>query len=90
MNETIYWVNDDETLSEAITRAVMAETRTTIQNVQPLCESLDPDALDALFSNRAACGHITFEHAGYRIVAHSIGELRLIEVSEEDAPATPS
>lgn len=77
MSEPTYHADDDETLSEAIINALSAVRNNTARNAQPLYESIDPEAVDNLFSGRSTRWRIAFDHAGYRITADSTGEIRL-------------
>jgi len=74
---TVYRTDDGEPISAAVVRALGAVTDTPVQEVPALYDSVDPDALDALFRDRDAEGEVRFEHAGHRVTVHSSGEIRL-------------
>ena len=57
-----------ETLSTKIIRELP-------EGIAPLYDSVDPDALDELFADRASQGIVVFEHAGHQITARSSGEV---------------
>ena len=80
MGVTTYHTADDETLGEAVVRAVAAETDTA----QPLYDAIDLEALDNLFSDRPM-GWVTFHHAGVELAVTSGGEIRIIEAGDDGA-----
>ncbi|WP_436347042.1 HalOD1 output domain-containing protein [Natronorubrum sp. FCH18a] len=73
-----------EKLSEAVIWTLAAEMETPPEKFRPvLYESVDPQALDEIFRLEDAEGRVSFEHAGYRITAHSSGTIELEEVKDE-------
>lgn len=69
---------DDTELSIAAIEAVAAVSGRDPTEIEPLHESLDPDALDALFQSgreTTVDGTVSFSFADHRIVAHGDGEL---------------
>lgn len=49
-----YNIEDDESVSHAILTSVSEYEETVITNLPPLYETIDPDALDMLFSKRSS------------------------------------
>ncbi|SIR82207.1 HalOD1 output domain-containing protein [Natronorubrum thiooxidans] len=88
--DVTYTAGDNETLSNAVLTALRtAAGRSTPSNqdaesldvgvLTPLFETIDPDALNALFSSThsgaARNGTITFTHDGYEVTATSEGHV---------------
>ena len=72
--ELTYEVRDDEPLSEGVVTAVADASEADPARLDPLAETIDPDALDALFDDRydgtaRADGLIRFSFCGYDVVA---------------------
>lgn len=44
-------------------------------DIEPLYQSVDPDALNELFADRDSNGMVAFEHAGHQITARSTGDV---------------
>jgi len=66
-------VGADERVSEAVVAAVTAASNVDPAEMKPLAESVDPDALDALFGDRydgspRAGGTARFVFFGYEVV----------------------
>lgn len=59
--------DEDESPSEAVLRSVATITGVTAVELDPLYETIDPDALDALFEGNAPAS-VTFFYAGCRVV----------------------
>lgn len=84
-----YTASDDESLFDAVIAALQeAATRTSssddaetpsVGGLSPLFESIDPDALDRLFSPTGSgvtrSGSISFTHDGYEVTATAAGEV---------------
>lgn len=49
-----YNIEPDESVSHAILASVSEYEKTVITNLPPLYETIDPDALDTLFSERSS------------------------------------
>ena len=93
-----YTAADDEPLSEAVITALREAADVTsdsdagagLQTVgvlTPLYETIDPDALNALFSSTertTRTGTVTFTHDGYEVTVTDAGE-----VSVSSPPSTP-
>ncbi|ADB63027.1 hypothetical protein Htur_4206 (plasmid) [Haloterrigena turkmenica DSM 5511] len=50
--------------------------------IAPLYQTIDPDALDALFQNTAGeepIGTVEFVHCGYKVTVESTGEITVTE-----------
>jgi len=58
-------VTDDVALSTAVVEAVSASTGRPVSDLPPLYDAVDPDALDALFADRAADGWVRFRYADH-------------------------
>jgi len=66
-------VGGDERVSEAVVAAVTAASNVDPREMAPLAESVDPDALDALFDDRydgtpRSGGSTRFVFFGYEVV----------------------
>ncbi|MEF8799480.1 MAG: HalOD1 output domain-containing protein [Halolamina sp.] len=62
--------NPEQTMSDAILTAVAEREEIDVCNIQtPLFDSIDPDALEALFRNSP--GQVTFEYCGYLVTVDS-------------------
>ncbi len=85
-----YTADDTESLSEAVIvalrKAVMrtrapadAPEQLDVGVVDPLFETVDPDALDALFSQSVggtrSMGSVSFTHSGFEVTARASGEI---------------
>ncbi|WP_136715311.1 HalOD1 output domain-containing protein [Halorientalis salina] len=88
VDEITYTAGDDETVTEAVLAALRSASDGTTSPVHgtnrdgddpmaPLFETVDTDALDAVFSstpdNDRATGSVEFTHAGYEITATATG-----------------
>lgn len=80
---------DERTLSErVIDELAAAKGITPIELDRPLNDSVDPDALDALFAPRHdgtprnGDGYVEFTSNGYRVVVRKGGEIRLEPVAK--------
>lgn len=78
---TVYHSDGEEPVSTTVVRSLGAITNTAPEEVPPLYDSVDPDALDRLIDDGADV-RVRFEHVGYRITVTGTGEVRL-----EDAMA---
>lgn len=70
---------------ELIVKTISKITNTNVLELQPLYETIDPEALDDLFSpveGKAPrnVGSLTFEYEGYQIVVHASGWIDIIGV----------
>lgn len=73
--------DSEQTMSKAILTAVAEREGIDVCNLQtPLFDSIDPDALDALFRNSA--GQITFEYNDYLITVDTDRNVALSEKTE--------
>ncbi|MDQ2049067.1 HalOD1 output domain-containing protein [Natronolimnohabitans sp. A-GB9] len=84
-----YTASDDESLFDAVITALQkaaAETPSSddvetpsVGGLSPLFESIDPDALDRLFSSTGSgatrSGSVSFTHDGYEVTATAAGEV---------------
>lgn len=68
----------DAALTAEIAEAVSAATGTPVEDLPPLYEVIDPDALGALFSNRRTDGYVEFRYADRVVAVHAD---RTVEVS---------
>lgn len=69
--------NEDESLSVAICDLLSRATETSVRELPPLGNSIDPDALDAVFDGESASGWLVFEYAGYDVLVRSNGAVEL-------------
>lgn len=82
-NETTYRVQDSETVTEAVVRAVNAERQSDGTAIEPLYSVIDTEALNELFAplgdstlqSRRTNGTVTFSYDGFRIRATSDGTI---------------
>lgn len=60
------------------------ESDTAIEGLRPLAESVDPEALDALFDGRAAeNAYVTFRHEGFTVTVTGNGDVLVDPVDVE-------
>ncbi|WP_408960756.1 HalOD1 output domain-containing protein [Natrinema sp. 74] len=79
---------DSQSLSTTIIEAVGAATDTDPNQMEPMYEALDPDALDALFRPRSddslrTNGQVLFSLDGHDVAVHSCGDI-IVDVSENE------
>lgn len=59
------------------------ESGRAIEDLRPLADSIDPDALDAIFrEGSAADAYVTFRHEGFEITVSGDGDV-LVDPAEE-------
>jgi len=75
-------VGQDEAPSTAIVRVLSTISNTRPEQLPPLYDSIDPDALDILFSNKQSNGAVKFCHSGFRIRITSNGEIHIAPVED--------
>ncbi|WP_115865225.1 HalOD1 output domain-containing protein [Halorussus litoreus] len=80
-------VSDDEPLSQTVVTAVATASGTDPTAIDPLAESIDPDALDALFDDRhdgttRDAGTVRFSFFGYDVVATGDGCVSVVEPNQ--------
>lgn len=61
--------------STAVVRAVAAAAETTPEELPPLTDVIDPDALDALVTRPETNGSIRFQYAGYHVTVSTDGRV---------------
>ena len=69
---------DPVSASERVVAVIAEKSGTDPLELPPLYESVDPDALDALFtpdSREPVLGEVTFTHAGHEITVAYDGEV---------------
>lgn len=71
-----------ESVNEAVTKVVAAYTDRTPTDLEPLAESIDPDALDALFAppvagKESTVREVRFEYEGCLLTVRATGEIRV-------------
>lgn len=60
------------------------ESDKAIEELRPLAESVDPEALDAIFEGRTAeSAYVTFRHEGYTITVTGDGDVLVDPVDVE-------
>lgn len=69
-------------ITEQIIRVVTESDGRAREDLEPLYEVIDPDALSALFAPRAdgssrAVGDVSFEYAGYWVTVSSEGTVKI-------------
>lgn len=75
-------VREDEQVSEAVIRAVSEQENVDLQNVAPLYERIDPDALDDFFEPNydgrvPTVTSVEFDYGGYTVVVRGSGIVEL-------------
>lgn len=76
-------VGDGESVTNAVVTAVSTATDAGVSELPPLYDSLDPDALEGIFSTlsggaeRRCDGRVVFEYGGYEVHVESSGLVRL-------------
>lgn len=81
------------TASEVVVFALAAIAGTEPEEIQPLHETVDPDALDELFAptidgRPRASGQVTFTHDGYAVTLGHDGTLSIRSVVDAEDAAT--
>lgn len=82
----------DEPVSMSVLRGVAAVTNTPITDMDPLFETVDPEALDDLYDPAAgdrerADTRVAFRFNGCDVVVYAAGEIEISPV-EDDNPIT--
>lgn len=77
-SQTFTW-GDDESASGAVVRAVAAYTGQQPISLEPLYESIDPDALDTVFEPNGQTASIEFSYAGFRVQVTASGDGKLFD-----------
>lgn len=78
-HDLTYRRNDESRPPSEVISELLAEDVGDVTELPPLSESVDPDALDAIFATRAdgtrrVGGAVSFDHAGYHITVEREGE----------------
>lgn len=77
--------------SAAVVDAVTAETDAAVEELPPLYDAVDADALDALLGDDRASAsrgiRVEFDYAGYHVAIGSVGDVELTPLSPPDARA---
>lgn len=68
--------------SERVIEAVAAYSNTPPEELPPLYNTLDPDALDVLFPSDGMNGRVDFSYANYKVTLRSDKEIELSPVDE--------
>lgn len=72
--------------SVAVIEAVGAVSNSEPTDLPPLAETIDPDALDSLFSSPASTGRVVFRYAEYTV---AVSADRTVRIYAGTAPSTP-
>ncbi|UPV73982.1 hypothetical protein M0R89_15760 [Halorussus limi] len=76
-------VGDGESVAEAIVTAVSSASDADERELRPLYDTIDPDALDALFRpvrsdvSHQREGRVAFEYGGHEVCVESGGTVRV-------------
>ena len=83
-------VRPDETVSEVIGRAIADATSRHLDDLQPIGESVDTDAIEALFAGEPDDGpeHLVFRHEGCRVTVYQTA-ITVNELSGDDGEWRP-
>lgn len=66
-----------ESITSTVILAVSSLTDTAPDDLPPLFETVDPDALDALFQQPRSAGHVAFQYYGHRIEVNADNVIRV-------------
>ena len=82
-----YELNRHERLSEGVVAAVTAAADADPTEIDPLAETIDPDALDALFAAHLDgtprdAGRTEFSFCGYGVVVNSTGLVSVFDAGQ--------
>lgn len=77
--DVTYRRHDDSRPPSEVVSELLTEGDTEVTDLPPLAESIDPDALDAIFrtrpdGTRRVGGAVSFDHAGHHITVQREGE----------------
>ncbi|WP_460920194.1 HalOD1 output domain-containing protein [Salinarchaeum chitinilyticum] len=64
-------VEDSSSTSVAVCELVSRVSDTPVRDLPPLEAAIDADCLNGVFSGESADGHLSFQFAGYDVVARS-------------------
>ncbi len=73
-------LDDQSEPATSIVEAVSEATNRSVLDLVPLAESIDPDALNQLFADRATSSsdlEVTFTHAGVTVLVAGTGTVRV-------------
>jgi hypothetical protein len=79
-----YELHADQPPSEGVVAAVSTSSGVDPAAMEPLAKTIDPDAVDAMFSDHydgtpRGTGHIQFAYAGYEVLVSSEGVVSVFE-----------
>jgi len=78
-----YSKGTDETVSEAVVRAVAGAAGADVTELPPLAGTIDPDALDAPLSGVVSRARVSFAYHGYEISVEIDGSGTDVAVERE-------
>ena len=94
MTDTVRTITGGETVSEAVVDAVADAKGVDPLDLDPLYDTVDPDALDSIFRHASgtASAELTFEMAGCEVLVREAGEVVVTSTpgAEEPAERVPS
>jgi hypothetical protein len=74
----------------AVVRTVSSALDVRPREIDRLGNTIDPDALNALFvDTERAPDSVSFEYEGYVVTVHGSGEISLLESKSDDPDPTP-
>ena len=73
-------IGDPDHVALAVIDTISSATGTDPCELPPLSDAIDPDALNALFSDRTTNGWVRFRYAGYDV---TVGSDRSIRITAE-------
>ena len=85
MTTTALSLEESVSASGQVAKSIADKEGTDPLDIPPLYESVDPDALDALFtpdSREPVLGEVTFTHAGYEVTVAYDGEVVITAIPE--------
>ena len=71
----------DEPTGRVVVDAVAAVSNTAVEGLTPIFEVVDPDALDALFT-QSSTGRATFEYEGYGVCVFADGTVAISDLAD--------
>lgn len=75
--------SSDVPISTRVALRLAETTETPVDELQPLAESIDPEALNVLFATDEESSQLTFRHAGCWISVTGSGSVTVTRIAED-------